>query len=172
MFKLFEKTLSKEATATCALLGQTPLFADLTPNELSLLLPHIYVRNYQLGESVFYKGDPSRAIYFIQKGVLEAYLDDTVEREVLAQIPQGHSIGHSTVLEKATRLFNTAAAARETTLLVLPQAPLLDLMHSHHRMRACIMERFAKLNEERIKRLLEQYCQTIGLFKLGDGEFL
>ena len=169
---VFSRELPEEVKQTCRLLGKTPLLQDLSNNELSLLLPHLYTRVYKHKETVFYRGDPAQAIYFVQEGTIEAYLDGVLEREVLAPIAQGDSIGHNAILEKTTRIFNTEVSSHSATLLVLRQDPLVRLMNSHPRVRACIMQQFAKMNNTRLGQFLSAYCESTGIFHIGKIKIL
>ncbi len=172
MITLFKQKLSPEHKALCALIGRSSLFKDLKVYQLALLIPHLYVRRFEKGEIIFYRGDPSMALYFIKSGKLEAYLDDALEREVLARLKEGDSVGHNMVLKKADRLFNVMVTSPEAELLALPQDPLFELMRNHLSIRASLMLRFSLMSNDRLENLLGHYCQSRGVFHIGDASVL
>ena len=67
-FNPFEKTFTTRELELLNYFGKVQVFENLTDNELSLFLPYFHERVYKKNEVIFFRGDPSRALYIIKKG--------------------------------------------------------------------------------------------------------
>ena len=65
----FRKTYSPAERETFAFLGKVKFFKHLNFEEMSRFLPAIHQRKYVQDEVVFFRNDPSQALYILEKVV-------------------------------------------------------------------------------------------------------
>ena len=154
--------------ATYTLITQTPLFAGMSMHSLSLLIPHIQTRRYKQSEVVFFRGDPARALYVVQSGVVQGYLDRFMEKdERLFEAERGTLLDCHAIWPHTYRLVNTVVTSSEATLLVLPQKPLINFMRAHFSHRVLLMQRCAQGYYKEIEDIYRRYCESADFFQMG-----
>lgn len=111
---------------------QTPIFCDLTREDVEELLPYLSERRYGVGETVWVEGDRADALYVLAEGSMKSHrlsqdgaeviLDMNIAVDVTGEIGLFHPGG--------TRLVNVTALEPATCLL-LRRRPLVQFLSRH-----------------------------------------
>lgn len=106
-----------------AALGNMPLFADLSPVEMDLLLMRFESISVEAGAEVVRQGEPGAAFYVVEAGALHV----TRDGQALAELGPGDAFGEIALLESVPRTA-TVAALQPSNLLVLDRAGFHDVL--------------------------------------------
>ncbi|MEM9981301.1 MAG: cyclic nucleotide-binding domain-containing protein, partial [Bacteroidota bacterium] len=112
----FRKTFTQKQLATFRFFSKVYLFKDLTNDELDEFSPYLHLRTYQKNEAIFFRNDPSQALYIIKDGRLELTIDVKDSFETLAYVRKYTSVGNNALLERTKRHFNTIVASEEARI--------------------------------------------------------
>ncbi|MTI20093.1 cyclic nucleotide-binding domain-containing protein, partial [Fulvivirga sp. RKSG066] len=105
MINPFKKTYTPREQSLFVFLTKIPLFSQLDSKELSLFLPHMHERKFQQNEVVFFRNDPSHALYLLKKGEVSLNLDLDEDFETLTKIKgPGIALGESCLINDTNRL--------------------------------------------------------------------
>ena len=66
MWNPFARKYSSQDKILMNFLRKMLLFSCLTDEELMVFLPNLYTRNYSKDEIVFFRNDPSQALYIVK----------------------------------------------------------------------------------------------------------
>jgi len=114
--------------ADAALLADLPLFANLGPEELTLLSEAVDVLRLEAGQTLFKAGDPGEALYIVTSGEVEiSVVDRAGQKIILTGRHRGDVFGELAMLDAGNRTA-TATALIETELLELDRGDLLLLV--------------------------------------------
>jgi hypothetical protein len=100
---------SRVATSAVALLAEVPLFAELEPAELELIVVAMHERTFAAGETVTVEGELADGFYVIASGEAQA----TVQGEPVSTMRTGDHFGEIALLMGAER----TATIKATTQL-------------------------------------------------------
>jgi CRP/FNR family cyclic AMP-dependent transcriptional regulator len=110
-----------DPSALRAALEAVPLFRDLRPEELQLLVGSVRTRRYRRGEVIFHQGDPGDALHIILGGRVKiSSPSDTGVEAILATLRPGEFFGSLALLDGAPRSAS-ATAVEATETLILPR---------------------------------------------------
>lgn len=165
-FNPFEKTFTTRELELLNYFGKVQVFENLTDNELSLFLPYFHERVYKKNEVIFFRGDPSRALYIIKTGVISLTVDYQDDLEELTKAGQGASIGESCLLENTNRLLNAIVFSEDSEIYVLPQLSILEIFENNVFIKAKMFNALAKIYHEYNDNLFEAYRKSLGFFYL------
>jgi CRP-like cAMP-binding protein len=126
-----------------------PLFRDLSPAELDLLLVRLTPLNLAAGEPVIRQGEAGQRFYVVRSGRVEVARDG----DVLARLGPGEAFGEIALLLDMPRTA-TVVALEPTQLLALEADAFRDLLASYLG-RATELERLSHLRLSQHRRLLE-----------------
>jgi CRP-like cAMP-binding protein len=99
------------------LLNSSPLFEGLQPADYRELSNLLHESTYDTGERVFTEGDPSTAIYFVKKGSITIFRQDSEGNRVnLSTTSEGDFFGELALCEGHERSAS-AEAAQQSVLL-------------------------------------------------------
>jgi len=102
------------------------LFKDLNSHELGLVFDLLHPRDYRTGETIFEKGFPLEAIFFIESGEVEA---SEIQPGSGARILKRHQfIGVLDLFAQNKRL-STATALTDVAALALSESDFWDLVN-------------------------------------------
>lgn len=98
-------------------LQQTPLFKQLTPDELVEISQDIIERRFQAGEIIFREGDPGRVFYLVKSGQVRIFVNglDGSETSVILIGRPGQIFGELAVIDGLPR--SATAVAMDTAIL-------------------------------------------------------
>ena len=130
-------------------LGQVPIFENLTPKELKDLARLIHERFYKANEPVFKKLAPSEGMYVILKGIVE--IKDPDSNTTFATLGSGDFFGELALLDEEPR--SAMAVATEASELVgFFRTDLLTLMKRGPELGNKILLNLSRVLGERLRR--------------------
>jgi CRP/FNR family transcriptional regulator, cyclic AMP receptor protein len=163
----FRKSYSSEELNLFGFLQRVKLFERLSYEEMALLVPYLYLRQYSSEEAVFFRGDPSHALYIVKSGEVALNIDVKDKFEELSRIYPGYAFGDNTVIEHATRIFTAVVVSEGAELYVIPQVNLQQIMNDNTVIRAKVMTSFAELYNSYSANLVKSYRNHFGFFDLS-----
>lgn len=167
MFNPFKKKYTKKELDLIAFLAQTRHFEKLNEDELALFLPCMYLRTYQQDEVVFFSGDPSHALYIINRGSVSLSIDVNDRFEKLAESHRGGIFGDNSLIEDAKRIYTTVVTSEKAQLYVIPQINILEIFQDHPEVKAKMMSAFSEIYNEYTTQLFKTYKSHFGFFELS-----
>ena len=130
-------------------LGQVPIFENLTPKELKDLARLTHERFYKANEPVFKKLAPSEGMYVILKGTVE--IKDPDSNTTFATLGSGDFFGELALLDQEPR--SAMAVATEASELVgFFRTDLLTLMTRDPELGNKILLNLSRVLGERLRR--------------------
>jgi CRP/FNR family cyclic AMP-dependent transcriptional regulator len=162
----FKKSFTSQELERLEYFAKLLIFQGLTYDEISLFLPYLHERHYKKDEVVFFRGDPSLALYIIKSGVISLTLDYQDDLEELTKVGSGASIGESCMLENTKRLLNAIVHSDLAEMYVIPQLNILEIFENNVSIKSKLMESLSKLYHEYNDNLFEAYRKSLGFFHL------
>ena len=101
----FKKTYSLAEREKFAFLEKVKFFKHLTYDEMSQFLPAIHQRKHVQDEVVFFRNDPSQALYILEKGEVTLNIDIRTDFETIIKIKEGEPFGENSLLENSKRSY-------------------------------------------------------------------
>jgi len=130
-------------------LGEVPIFENLTPKELKDLARLTHERFYKANEPVFKKLAPSEGMYVILKGIVE--IKDPDSNTTFATLGSGDFFGELALLDEEPR--SAMAVATEASELVgFFRTDLLTLMKRGPELGNKILLNLSRVLGERLRR--------------------
>lgn len=112
-------------------LGETPLFTEFSPDELSVLAGTARLRVFREGETIFHRDDPGNGLYVIRQGTIKISVVAPDGQETLVNLlGSGECFGEMAVLDGQPRSATATAMAR-SELLFLPRDGFLRFLDEH-----------------------------------------
>ncbi|WP_035726564.1 cyclic nucleotide-binding domain-containing protein [Eisenibacter elegans] len=164
----FAKSYTEEELKMFEFLSGSRLFSNLSRKELARFLPHLYQRSYIKDEVIFFRNDPSQAIYIIQKGTVSLKVDIGSRFETFAQVYAPATVGSNALLPKTRRLHTAVVASEACDLVVIPQVNILNIFEREVSIRYKMTEALARIYYDNSAGLLQSYRNTFGFFDLKD----
>ncbi|MBB5039644.1 cyclic nucleotide-binding domain-containing protein [Prosthecobacter dejongeii] len=133
----------------------TPLLANFTPEELSLLSSFGDSRSYQPDEVVIRQGEENDHLYLVLKGKLDVFQDIEGMNKKVASLEAGDSLGEVSVFDPGPASA-TVSAATETEVWLITRNSL-DRLHSANpkvayrllsRITTCLSKRLRQMNDK------------------------
>jgi CRP/FNR family cyclic AMP-dependent transcriptional regulator len=117
------------------ILKRTDIFYDLDEEQLKMVAELCHEVHYRTGEMVFHEQSASDDLYVIARGEIEILVDPSIieaapvtPRPVtIATMRAGQAFGEIALVDQGLRSAGARAAAKDTRLLVIPRAKLLNL---------------------------------------------
>ena len=101
------------------ILAESPLFRNLLPPELDLLIDLVTEREYRAGDVVFSEGEPGDSLFLVADGAVEVLTKDPAGTSVtLAVVESPYFFGEMSLIDKEHRSATVRARA-DTCLLQL-----------------------------------------------------
>lgn len=163
----FRSSYTKQEQEMFSFLSQIPLFENLTAKEKSYFLPYLHERNYKRDEVVFFRDDPSHALYIIKSGSIELNIDINKGVERLLILGRGKVMGENCLLKNTQRLYNTITTSESATLYVIPQDSIFFIFEDHLEVRVKMLESLAEINNNYHTALMKVYKSSLGFFNLA-----
>lgn len=133
----------------------TPLLANFTPEELSLLSSFGDSRSYQSDEVVIRQGEENDHLYLVLKGKLDVFQDIEGVNKKVAYLEAGDSLGEVSVFDPGPASA-TVTAATETEVWLITRNSL-DRLHAANpkvayrllsRITTCLSKRLRQMNDK------------------------
>ena len=164
----FSKTYTTEEIQQFLFLRNFELFERLTDKELSLFLPYIHERIYGKDEVIFFRNDPSHALYLIKKGKVILDIDINEKFETLGRLGPYTMLGENCILGNTKRPMNARVLTETASLSVIPKDNILNIFDAHPEVKLKIFESFSSIAEGYLKKVFKHYRNSFGLFNLSD----
>ena len=164
----FSKTYTTEELTQFLFLRNFDLFAKFTDKELSVLLPYLHERVFVKEEVVFFRNDPSHALYLLKKGKVRLSLDINEKFEELGELGPFSMLGENCLLYGTKRPMNAHVISETATFSVIPKDNLIYIMESSPEIKLKLMESLAMINEMHLKMVFKHYRSGFGLFSLSE----
>ena len=130
-------------------LGEVPIFENLTPKELKDLARLTHERFYKANEPVFKKLAPSEGMYVILKGIVE--IKDPDSNTTFATLGSGDFFGELALLDQEPRSA-MAVATEASELIGFFRTDLLTLMKRGPELGNKILLNLSRILGERLRR--------------------
>jgi len=166
MFNLFSKKYSPQEKAFFKFLRLNALFLHLTDEELAIFLPYLHLRQYNQNEVIFFRNDPSQALYIIEKGAVSLNLDIQQKTEILFQAQSGFCFGESSILLSQQRLYNAVCMSESASIYVIPQINIQTIFEEYPTIKAKVSEAYADLLYQQLHAIFKTYRESLGFFEL------
>lgn len=164
----FRRAYTKSEKKIFDFLSKNKLFVTLTKREMLLFLPYLHLRTYRQNEAVFFRNDPSQAIYIIREGEVQLTLDVNDRFENICGISKYASVGNNALIRKSRRLYNVIAVAPVTEIYVLPQVNILHVFEKYPIIKAKMLESLSQIFDYNNQVLFHTYQSTEGFFDLKE----
>lgn len=146
---------------TARLLGRVPIFAGLTPEQLSDLAALAVPRRWSAGEVIFREGDPGDTCYVVQSGCVRVTRNHSDGRTItLAELHEGDLFGELAMFDSERRSA-TVEAAEDTTAVALLASDMRRLLLRHPDISLKLLSAFADRLKEANERISRQSFQTV-----------
>lgn len=133
------------------LLNRVPLFDDLGPDELRVLVPHLKQVRVRAHTVLFREGDPGTYVAFVTAGELEVIKEGQAGPVTLARLSRGRSIGEMAIIDRCTRSA-TVKAVCDSGLAVLARADFDQLLMEQPAVGIKILRSLARLLSLNLRR--------------------
>ena len=130
-------------------MGQVPIFENLTPKELKDLTQLTHERSYKANEPVFKKLAPGEGMYVILKGTVE--IKDPDSNTTFATLGSGDFFGELALLDEEPRSA-MAVATEASELIGFFRTDLLTLMTRDPELGNKILLNLSRVLGERLRR--------------------
>lgn len=167
MINPFKKTFTAQEHNMFVFLAKIRLFSNLNYKQMSLFLPFMHERKYVQDEVVFFRGDPSHALYLLKKGEVSLNIDVNEDFESLTRIQAGVALGESCLLKDANRLLNAFVSSETAEFYVIPQDNIFDIFENNVRIKVKMLESLAEIYNEYNSNLFKAYKSSLGFFNLS-----
>ncbi len=167
MFNPFKKSYTGKELNLFRYLSRIKVFEQLSYREMSLFLPYLYLREYQMDEVVYFRNDPSNALYLVKSGKVSLNIDIGESFEQLKVIKSGSSFGENAVLDRTIRLCSAIVISERSELYVLPRVYITEIFNSHTVIKAKMLESLCEQVDESLAQVYKAYKSSYGFFSLS-----
>lgn len=134
------------------LLKRSDLFCDLPDEDIQRLVTIGHWETYNAGETIIREGDPSDALYIIQKGMVEVVvprgavpdIPGPLEPQPVVRLGEGQMFGEMGLVDRGRRSATVRALTDGTTVFVLPREAFMNLCESCHSIGYVVMRNIAR----------------------------
>jgi CRP-like cAMP-binding protein len=114
-----------------ALLGITPVFRRLSPDDRQTIARAAHIRDFERGATIFEQGTPSDAFYTIASGRVKIFKMTPAGKDLILEVfGPGDPLG--AVATYDGRPFPASAVAmEETTCVIIPRGAFFQLLEQH-----------------------------------------
>ena len=168
MINPFGKTYTDNELVVFEYLKRLHLFADLSNKEMSVFIPYLHERTYQRDEVIFFRNDPSHALYLLRRGRVSFTLDVNDNFEELTEFSGEEVIGINCIIPNSKRLVNAIVLSDRAEFYVIPQDNLFSIFENNEDIKMKMYQSLAGTMEQRMGRLFKSYKSSFGMFNLSD----
>lgn len=166
MFNPFKKTYSRDEKKRIDFLRSVKPFDKLSDDQLFIFLPYLYPRVYKKNEAVFFRKDPSQALYIVQSGEVSLNLDRDGEMEPLMNVRPAEAFGDNCFMKDSHRIYNAIVTSEEAQLFVLPQGNILEVFDAKPNVKALVLESLLTRYNNYTSDIFDAYKASFGFFEL------
>ena len=167
MLNPLKKTYSASDKQLFRFLQKNLLFERLEDSELAEFVPFLHLRTYKRDEAIFFRKDPSQAIYIVKSGEVALNLDIEDKFEELTRVGVSQSFGDNALLDATYRIYNAVCTTETSEIFVLATTNILEIFENNVNIRAKMMTAMAENYEKQNVNLFRAYQESFGFFDLG-----
>ncbi|WP_035756298.1 cyclic nucleotide-binding domain-containing protein [Hugenholtzia roseola] len=167
----FKRAFSESEREKIQFLKRNTLFQTLSEEEIARFLPYLHLREYQQEEVIFFRNDPSQALYLIKSGSVRLALDVQEKFEELVILKAHDHMGENSLLESSSRLYNAISCEAETEVYLIPQINLQEILRSDLTLKAKLHEALLNDWNRHTHALFKIYRESFAFFELGKAYF-
>lgn len=167
MINPFKKTYTTYELRLFNFLSGIRLFRNLSYKEMSYFIPYLHERTYAQNEVVFFRDDPSHALYLLKRGEVTLTIDVNEGFETVTKVGAGSALGESCMLDHTKRVLNAFVSSSEASFYVIPQDNIFSIFESHEKVKLKMVEALAQIYSEYNANLFKAYRSSFGFFHLG-----
>lgn len=165
----FKKSYSNRELVLFRFLKAIPLFEQLNFDQLAHFIPFMHMRVYKENEVVFFRGDPSQALYLLHKGEIALTIDINDRFETIGHLKGGVSFGDNSLVQEASRIYNAIITSEKAQIYVIPQINLFEIFDHYPKIKAKVFESYVNQQNQFMGKLFSAYKTNFGFFDLGDA---
>ena len=169
MINPFKKSYTPKELNIFRFLARIKLFENLSHEEMSYFLPYLYLRNYKQDEVIFFRNDPSHALYILKTGRVSLNIDVKDKFEILGIMKPGIAFGDNALLKNTKRIYSALTVSDLAELYVIPQVNILEIFNDHATIKAKMLNSLAELYNTYTENLFKAYKSSFGFFNLGEA---
>ena len=169
MFNPFKKTYSSKEKKRISFLRKIKPFDLLSDDQLFIFLPYLYPRVYKRNEAVFFRKDPSQALYIVSSGTVSLNVDLNGKLEPIMNVNPGDAFGDNCFITDTQRIYNALVTSEEAELYVLPQGNIMEVFESKPKIKALVLESLLRRYNDYTVQLFESYKSSFGFFELKEA---
>lgn len=124
------------------------------------------LREYAKNEVIFFRNDPSLAVYVVKSGKIGLAFDVQEEWEYIHWYQEGASFGESSLLANTKRIVSAVSISSKTELYVWPQESLFELLAQDMTFKLQIMENLCRIQYDFEQKIFIHYRRTSGFFDI------
>lgn len=166
MINPFKKTYTEEEYSTFVFLANMQLFSDLNYKQMAHFLPFMHSRTYEKDEVVFFRNDPSQALYLLKKGEIALNIDVDNSFEHLTNVKAPASLGESCLLQKAQRQLNAMVISEKADFYVIPKGNIDDILEDNVKIKCKMVGALAEVYNAYNSKLFKAYRNSSGFFNM------
>lgn len=166
MINPFKKNYTEKELETFRFLSAIRVFERLSPDELSLFMPYLHVREYVQNEVVFFRNDPSHALYILKSGKVTLNFENGDNYEELAVLHEGRAFGDNALLVDTQRLYTAIVLSEKASMYVLPQVNVLEIFDENVEIKAKMITSLAEEYNWYMEKIFKEYRSSLGFFSL------
>jgi CRP-like cAMP-binding protein len=167
MVNPFKKTYTSKELNLFRYLSRIKVFENLSYKEMALFLPYLYLREYKMNEAVFFRNDPSNALYMVKSGKVSMVIDVNDQFEYLIVKKSGDFFGENALLRESNRINSAIVQSERAELYVLPKVNIREIFENHPTTKSKMMESLCELFDEFNVNLFKGYQSSFGFFNLS-----
>jgi CRP/FNR family transcriptional regulator, cyclic AMP receptor protein len=167
MLNPFRRSYSTDELNLCRFLNKCSLFEDLNNDELVNFLPYMFLREYKQNEVVFFREDPSQALYVVKSGTVGLTIDVDKKLEYLTTLRTFSSLGDNSLIANTKRIYNAIVTSELCELYVIPQANILEVFERNAEIKAKMYHSLSLGYNRFIYDMFRAYKSSFGFFDLG-----
>ena len=169
MLNPFKKSYSSQEISLFRFLNKIKLFENLAYEELSEFVPHMYLRSYKVNEVVFFREDPSHALYIVKNGKVSLNVDVGEQFQSLTSVKSGETFGENALIQDTKRIYTSIVTSDSADLYVIPQVNIQEILDGDPKVKAKVMTCFSKIYNEYMVNLFKAYRSNFGFFDLSQA---
>ena len=169
MINPFKRSYSPKELNLFRFLSRIPLFDKLSYPEMELFVPYMYLRHYNQDEVVFFRDDPSHALYIVKSGKVSLNVDLKDDFEVLRIVKSGEAFGDNSLLEHSRRIYSSVVTSETADFYVIPQVNIHEIFSANLSIKSKMIESLAESYDKISKKLFKSYQSSFGFFALAQA---
>ena len=166
---IFKKVYRIEDKEFVSFLSCTALFNSLDESEIMQFMPHAFLRTYKKEEVIFFRSDPSQAIYIIKSGTISICIDLKHKFEQVNLLEDNGIFGEDAIISNNCRLYNALCNSEKALVYLIPIYNIYNIFDKNTKIKSIILDNLLSIYNSNINSFLNAYRRSsIGFFSLDN----